>query len=61
MGSGSSVSFLIHDAIVLDMKKEDEKLITILVKLMSSTNFGNFLVNVKKGNSLGSLKEYSVV
>ncbi len=61
MGSGSNVSFLVHDAIVLDMKKEDEKLVNVLVKLMSSTNFGNFLVNVKKGNSLGNLKECSFV
>ena len=61
MGSGSSVSFLVHDAIVLDMKKQDEKLINVLVKLMSSTNFGDFLVNIKRGDSLGSLKECSFV
>ena len=36
------------------MKKQDEKLINVLVKLMSSTNFGDFLVNTKRGDSLGS-------
>ncbi len=61
MGSGSEMSFIIHDAIVLDMKKEDEKLIKTLVSLMSSTNFGDFMVNVKKGTSLGLLREISLV
>jgi len=55
--AGSNIAFLIHDAVVVDMKKEDEKLIKSLLALMSSTNFGKFEVNVKKGNSLGSMKE----
>lgn len=56
-GNGSRIAFIIHDAIVLDMKNEDMHLYKILHKLMSSTNFGSFGVNVKKGNNLGSLKE----
>ena len=56
-GSGSRISFLIHDAIVIDMKETDEWLIPHLHTLMSSTNFGNFMVNVKKGSTLGSLRE----
>tara|TARA_R110002020_G_scaffold189412_3_gene388371 strand:+ start:764 stop:1984 length:1221 start_codon:yes stop_codon:yes gene_type:complete len=56
-GTGSQIAFIIHDAIVLDMKNEDMHLYKVLHRLMSSTNFGNFGVNVKKGNNLGSLKE----
>ncbi|MCS5551656.1 MAG: hypothetical protein NZ811_09095 [Gammaproteobacteria bacterium] len=54
---GSNIAFLIHDAIVLDMKKEDADLIKILSDLMSSTNFGTFRVNIKRGKTLGSMKD----
>ena len=55
--AGSHIAFLIHDAIVIDMKKEDEHLLKSLVTLMSSTNFGNFMVNIKRGKTLGSMKD----
>ena len=58
--SGSSIAFLIHDAIVIDMKKEDVHLLTMLEELMASTNFGKFGVNIKKGTSLGSLRKITV-
>ena len=59
-GTGSTVAFIIHDAIILDLKKKDEWLLPSIKALMSSTNFGNFLVNAKKGHSLGSLKEINI-
>ena len=59
-GSGSHVAFLIHDAVVLDLKKEDLNLLTTLAQVMSSTNFGHFQVNIKKGITLGSLKDLKV-
>ena len=55
--TGSQISFLIHDAIIIDMKKEDFHLLDALVSLMQSTNFGNFKINIKKGNSLGTLRD----
>jgi hypothetical protein len=55
---GSNIAFLIHDAIVIDMKKEDENLIKTMVALMGSTNFGKFMVNIKKGETLGSMKGF---
>ena len=58
--SGSNIAFLIHDAVVLDMKKEDENLIKPLLALMSSTNFGTFRVNIKRGKTLGSMKDIQV-
>ena len=54
---GSELAFIIHDSLVLDMKKEDIPLLKSIIYLMSSTNFGHFGVNIKKGLSLGSLKE----
>ena len=55
---GSNIAFFIHDAIVIDMKKEDENLIKTMVALMGSTNFGKFMVNIKKGETLGSMKGF---
>ena len=54
---GSHIAFLIHDAVVIDMKKEDEHLLKSLVALMGSTNFGKFMVNIKRGKTLGSMKD----
>ena len=54
---GSHLAFLIHDAVVLDLKKEDLHLLATLVNLMGSTNFGTFGVNIKKGTTLGNLKD----
>lgn len=57
---GSHIAFLIHDAIVLDMKKEDWNLLKSLVTLMGSTNFGQFRVNIKRGKTLGSMKDITI-
>jgi len=57
---GSHIAFLIHDAVVIDMKNEDEDLLKSLVALMSSTNFGTFRVNIKKGKTLGSMKDIQI-
>ena len=54
--SESFLAFIIHDAIVLDMKKEDVEQLREIKHLMSSTNFGSFEINVKKGTNLGDLK-----
>lgn len=56
-GKGSHLSFLIHDSVILDMKKEDDNLIPALVKLMSSTNFGEFQVNLSKGSKLSNMRK----
>ena len=59
-GSGSRIAFLIHDAIVLDLKKEDKHLLPLALLLMKSTNFGEFGVNTKSGKCLGTLKEFKI-
>ena len=55
-GAKSQLSFLVHDSIVLDMKKEDAPLIKDMVSLFQNTNFGIFKVNIKEGRTLGALK-----
>ena len=59
--SGSFLAFIIHDAIVLDMKNEDRHLLKYVKSMMSSTNFGSFMVNTKKGSNLGNLREVEIV
>ena len=58
--SGSSLSCIIHDAIVIDFDKRDEHLLPKIKNLMSSTKFGEFKINISKGNNLGNLKELRV-
>ena len=55
---GSYVAFLIHDAIVVDFKNEDKDLLNSMESLMQSTNFGSFVVNRKKGRTLGGLNVF---
>ena len=59
-GHGSQIAFLIHDAVVIDMKNEDEHLIKSLLALMASTNFGQFEVNLSKGKTLGSMEQITI-
>lgn len=59
--SGSFLAFVIHDAIVLDMKNEDRHLLKYVKKIMGSTNFGEFMVNTKEGNNLGNLRKSNIV
>ena len=53
----SHITCIIHDAIILDMSHEDLNLLEPIKKLMSSTKFGQFGVNISMGKSLGSLQE----
>jgi hypothetical protein len=61
-GTGSHLAFIIHDAVVLDMKHEDVGLLPALIYLMGSTNYGHYPVNTKVGLTLGGLekKEYEI-
>ena len=54
--SKSFLACVIHDAVVLDMKHADLHELLNIKKLMESTNFGKFKINIKKGKSLGELK-----
>ena len=53
----SRISCIIHDSIILDFSHEDKALLDSISSLMSSTKFGNFMINISKGSNLGNLKE----
>ena len=57
-GCGSEVAFLIHDSIVLDLKKSDLELLPTIEHLLSSTTWGHFPVTTNIGTNLGNLKRW---
>jgi hypothetical protein len=54
--TGSHLAFIIHDAVILDMKHEDMGLLQSLIYLMGSTNYGTYRVNTKVGSTLANLE-----
>lgn len=52
----SQLCFLVHDSIILDMKKQDEGLLGDVLALFRTTKFGDFKVNIHKGANLGTMK-----
>lgn len=55
--SSSFVSAIIHDSIIIDFSKKDQELFQKIIRLMESTKFGNFVVNIEKGKTLGSMRK----
>lgn len=53
----SFVFGVVHDSVILDMKKEDVCLLPSLKYLMSSTEFGSFKINIKAGRNLLEMKQ----
>ena len=56
-GMKSNISFLIHDAIYIDLAEEDRYEILNLLDTFKKTRYGVFKVNVAAGKNLGNLKE----
>lgn len=56
-GSQSKIKIVIHDNIVIDMKKEDKHLIQQIVDVYNNTEFGKFKSSVKIGKTLGDMRK----
>lgn len=54
-GSGSFVAFLVHDSVVLDIKKEDVKILPKIFSQMRETRLGKFKISIKKGFDYGNM------
>lgn len=54
--SSSHIFGIVHDSVIIDMKEKDLPLLPSLEYLMSSTEFGKFKINIKKGNNLLDMK-----
>jgi hypothetical protein len=55
-GSSSKIKMIIHDNIVLDMKKEDKHLVKTIVDTYNNTEFGRFSSSVKIGKDLLNMR-----
>lgn len=53
----SFISCLIHDSVILDVKKEDIKYIKEIVNTFSNTEYGKFLTRINVGKNLGEMKQ----
>ena len=56
-GTQSKIKIVIHDNIVIDMKKEDKHLIQQIVEIYNNTEFGKFKSSVKIGKTLGNMRK----
>ena len=55
-GKKSFVTSLMHDSILIDLKKEEEDLVADLVEIMQNTALSKFKVNIKKGYNFGEMR-----
>ena len=55
----SHVAFVVHDSVVIDLHKDDRRLIPELKEMFGDTRLGKFKVNCSIGKNLGSMKEFS--
>ena len=56
-GRKSYISFLIHDAVYIDLAEEDRYEILNLLDTFKKTRYDVFKVNVSAGKNLGEMKE----
>ena len=53
----SKIKMIIHDNIVIDVKKEEKELVKNIVDTYNDTEFGKFKSSVKIGKSLGDMRK----
>lgn len=56
-GCESKIKMIIHDNIVVDVKKEEKELVKKIVDTYNDTEFGKFKSSVKIGKSLGDMRK----
>lgn len=55
--SGSEIAFIIHDSVVIDMKKEDKSKINTIINTYCNTELGKYICSAKIGKNLGEMKK----
>lgn len=56
-GCQSKIKMIIHDNIVIDVKKEEKELVKKIVDTYNETEFGKFKSSVKIGKTLGDMRK----
>ena len=59
-GKKSFVSFFVHDSLVIDLDKEEKRLILPLVEEFSNTSLGKYKVNIALGKNYGEMKKLCI-
>ena len=54
----SHVAFVVHDSVVIDLHKDDRRLIPELSDMFGDTKLGRFKVNCSLGKNLGDMREF---
>ena len=54
----SHVAFVVHDSVVIDLHKDDRRMIPELVDMFGDTKLGDFKVNCSIGKNLGAMREF---
>ena len=55
----SHVMAVVHDSVIIDLHKDDRRIIPHLKQIFEDTKLGKFKVNVSLGRNLGQMKEFS--
>ena len=56
----SSIAFMMHDSIVVDLKHGERQIIPELMKIFGTTPFGDYKVNVALGKHFGDMKDLNL-
>ncbi len=58
----SNIAFIMHDSIIIDLKKEDLNSVGDIKRIMKSTQFGEYMLNVSiKRDLLNPIREVVAV
>ena len=57
--SRSHVAAVVHDSVIIDLHRDDKRLIPYLKQIFEDTKLGKFKVNVSLGKNLGEMKKFT--
>tara|TARA_R100001015_G_C4635074_1_gene203374 strand:- start:1824 stop:3017 length:1194 start_codon:yes stop_codon:yes gene_type:complete len=55
----SHVAFVVHDSVVIDLHRDDRRIIPQLKQMFGETRLGKFKVNCSLGKNLGDMRDFS--
>mgnify|MGYP003643529931 FL=1 len=53
----SFIAFIIHDSVIIDVDRSDQKKLDEIIDIFSSTDFGRFKTNVALGKNFGNMRK----
>jgi len=54
----SHVAAVVHDSVIIDLHRDDRRMIPQLQEMFSQTRLGHFKTNVSMGKNLGNMREF---